>query len=272
VPQKTVQFEGQAFSHEKFLKGKKDVHCEHCHSQITQGTGQVSATRCQSCHLRRTPEVKDQEQFHLVHVSKGHFDCLQCHDEIRHGEGMKPHQMMASSQCGTCHGGGRHSVQERMYAGKAVADVPAEPDVMFKAGVACDGCHIENKVVAVGETKYTTRAAGARQCAGCHGDKDYGDLLAEWQKETRKRLSAIEPRLASLEKAAQTALPGNNGLDPARQLLAAAKGRVSCIVSDGSYGAHNYSYVTTLLDRTEADLKKAAALLNVQAKAQEAGQ
>jgi len=269
LPDKTVTFEGQPFNHAKFLKGKNDVRCEHCHSQITQGAGAVSATRCQSCHLRRTPEVKDQEQFHLTHVSKGHFDCLQCHDEIRHGEGMKPHQMMASSQCGTCHGGERHSIQERMYAGQAVADLPAEPDVMYKAGVACDGCHIEDKTVAVGDASYVTRAAGPRPCAGCHGDKGYGDMLADWQKETRDRLAALAPRVAALEKACETSQPGNENRDQARQLVAAAKGRLSCIERDGSHGAHNYSYTSTLLDRAAADLKKAAALLNAQAKAPE---
>lgn len=269
LPDRTVTFEGQPFNHAKFLKGKSDARCEHCHSQITQGAGAVSATRCQSCHLRRTPEVKDQEQFHLTHVSKGHFDCLQCHDEIRHGEGMKPHQRMASSQCGTCHGGERHSIQARMYAGQAVADVPAEPDVMYKAGVACDGCHIEDKTVAVGDASYVTRAAGPRPCAGCHGDKGYGDLLADWQKETRERLAALAPRVAALEKACETSQPGNGNRDQARQLVAAAKGRLSCIERDGSHGAHNYSYTSTLLDRAAAELKKAAALLNAQAKAPE---
>jgi len=261
VPEKPVKFMGQAFNHKDFLKGKADARCEHCHSQITQGDGAVSATRCQSCHLRRTPEVKDQEKFHLTHVSVGHFDCLQCHDEIRHGEGMKPHQMMASAKCGTCHNGSRHSVQEQVYAGKAVADLPAEPDAMYKAGVACDGCHIEAKQVAVGTASYTTRTSSARQCAGCHGDKDYGDMLADWQKETRERVAKLDPRLAALDEALQKAGAPQGGADEARKLLAAAKGRVACVVTDGSYGAHNYSYISTLLSRAEAEAKKASALL-----------
>jgi len=262
VPEKPVKFMGQAFNHKDFLKGKTDARCEHCHSQITQGTGAVSSTRCQSCHLRRTPEVKDQAQFHLTHVSKGHFDCLQCHDEIRHGDGMKPHQMMASAKCGTCHGGGRHSVQEQIYAGKAVADLAAEPDVMYKAGVACDGCHIEDKRVDVGTATYTTRASSARQCAGCHGDKDYGDMLADWQKETRGRVAKLEPLFVALDETLQKAGAPQGAADEARKLLVAARGRVSCIVRDGSYGAHNYAYISTLLDRAEAEAKKVSALLS----------
>jgi len=267
LPEKPVKFMGQAFSHKDFLKGKKDARCEHCHSQITQGDGAVSSTRCQSCHLKRTPEVKDQEQFHLVHVSKGHFDCLQCHDEIRHGDGMKPHQLMASAKCATCHNGTRHSVQEQVYAGKAVADLPAEPDAMFKAGVACDGCHIEAKQVAVGTASFTTRTASARQCAGCHGDKDYGDMLADWQKETRGRVKALEERLVALASSqwltGKVPVPPDKqgAADEAAKLLAAAKGRVSCVVTDGSYGAHNYAYISTLLTRAEAEAKKATALL-----------
>ncbi|NQT53683.1 NapC/NirT family cytochrome c, partial [bacterium] len=259
VPEKLVEYQGQELNHRDFLKDKKNVRCQHCHSQITQGDGTVSATRCQSCHLRRTPKIKDQETFHLTHVSKGHFDCLQCHDEIRHGDGMKPHQMMASSRCNTCHGDGRHSIQERVYAGRAVSDLDPEPDVMFKAGVACDGCHIEDKVVTVGTARYQSRASSAKQCADCHGDAEYGEMLAEWQKEVRERLSALQPKLAALGKACEGAA---NGSEQATTLHAAARSRLDCVTSDGSFGAHNYAYVTSLLDRAEEEIDKGLKLLN----------
>ncbi|MFW6163503.1 MAG: NapC/NirT family cytochrome c, partial [Planctomycetota bacterium] len=262
VPQQPVTFLEQPFDHAEFLKGKPDVRCEHCHSQVTQGDGHVSATRCRSCHLERMPESEDQERFHLVHVSEGHFDCLQCHDEIRHGQGLKPHEMMASGNCATCHGDQRHSIQERIYAGQAVEDVEPLPDVMFKAGVACDGCHIETKTERVGVAAYTRRVAGPQPCADCHGEPDYGLLLTEWQRETRQRLGGLTPRLASLERACQSAEGDNGKVDAARTVLAAARNRLECVERDGSYGAHNYAYTASLLDRAEAELDKGAALLN----------
>jgi hypothetical protein len=169
--------------------------------------------------------------------------------------------MMASARCGTCHGDGRHSIQERIYAGKAVADLEPEPDVMFKAGVACDGCHIEDKTVAIGDAHYHSRASSAKQCADCHDDTDYGDMLAEWQTETRDRLEALKPQLAALDKARKTA---NGSEEQIAKLLEAARGRVACVERDGSFGAHNYVYVSSLLDRAEEEAKEGLRLANGQ--------
>ena len=87
----------------------------------------------------RETEVVDQEEFHLVHVSEGHFDCLNCHEEIKHGDLSMAEQLLTSTNCTTCHGGKRHSVQEGIYAGTALLDLDPMPDVMYEAGVACDG-------------------------------------------------------------------------------------------------------------------------------------
>jgi len=262
VPAKRVAFNGQPFDHKDFLKGKKGVQCIHCHSQVTQGDGVVSATRCQSCHLHNTPKVGDQAQFHLVHVSKGHFDCLQCHDEIKHGRGVRSHELMASASCSTCHGDGRHSLQEKVYAGTAVPDLKAQPDVMFNAGVACDGCHLEQKTVRVGDANYTSRLSSPKQCADCHNDKDYAALLTEWQADTRKRLAVLQPGLADLEKACQSSQAPKEKVAEAQRLLAAAKTRVDCVVRDASLGAHNNVYVSSLLDRAAAELKECRGLLD----------
>ncbi len=35
--------------------------------------------------MSATLPITDQVQFHYVHVSEQHFDCLQCHEEIQHG-------------------------------------------------------------------------------------------------------------------------------------------------------------------------------------------
>ncbi|MHC4116546.1 MAG: NapC/NirT family cytochrome c, partial [Planctomycetota bacterium] len=74
VPEEEVTFVDEPFSHKDFLAGDGDVTCIHCHSQVTEGSGTVSRVRCMACHLEEHGEVEDQEEFHLIHVSAGHFD------------------------------------------------------------------------------------------------------------------------------------------------------------------------------------------------------
>jgi nitrate/TMAO reductase-like tetraheme cytochrome c subunit len=261
LPSTAVTFMGQSFDHKKFLEGKTAVRCEHCHSRVTQGEGAVSATRCRSCHLDKELKVTDQEQFHLVHVSKGHFDCLQCHDEIKHGA-RPPDEQLAFGNCNGCHAGERHSVQERMYAGTAIPGLKAMPDPMFKARVACDGCHMDVRSAELGEKPFTRKVAGAKQCADCHGREKYGEMLADWQEDTKDRLEELQAELAKLAKACQSADADVAGaeLTKAKALLSSARTRLSYIVSDGSFGAHNYPYVSEALDSVETDIETGRSL------------
>jgi hypothetical protein len=263
LPEKAVTFMGQSFDHRKFLKDKDAVRCEHCHSQVTEGSGAVSATRCRSCHTENQPtQVKDQAHFHLVHVSEGHFDCLQCHDEIRHGVRPMEQQLLARGNCRACHEGERHSVQEKMYAGTAIPGLKAMPDAMYKAGVACDGCHTESKIAGLGKLPFTMKHSGAKQCADCHGKKRYGSMLADWQEDTKDRLGELQPALAKLEKACQSAKdPPADGLAKAKKLLAQARTKLLYISADRSFGAHNYPYVSEALDSAEEDLDDCRSLV-----------
>ena len=94
-------------------------------------------------------------------------------------------------------------------------------------------------------------------------------MLAEWQSETKGRLATLQPALSMLEKACRTA-PEPNG--QARKLLAAARARVESVAGDGSLGAHNYAYVSTLLDQAEEELNRCRTLLATRPKPQETGQ
>ena len=262
TPEVEVTFAGGSFNHGKFLEGKAGVQCVHCHSQVTQGDGSISVTRCNTCHLDSSTirDIEDQSEFHLVHVSKGHFDCLQCHDEIKHGVHPMVQQMITAN-CETCHGGKRHSIQEKLYAGEAVPQMQTEPDVMYVAGVACDGCHTDEGFVRDAAMTLTGKKAGAKQCAECHSSKRYGDMLEAWQEDTRERLDEIRPALAKLqEQCISSEAPGER-LDQARRLLESAQMKVSQVVLDGSLGAHNYIYVSDMLDTAEEELRKCRSLL-----------
>jgi len=268
MPDKTMKLMGQAFNHKKFLAGKDNVHCTLCHNQVTQGDGATSATRCRNCHLGELEEVKDQARFHLVHVSEGHFDCLQCHDQIKHGVRPREQQLLASGDCKTCHSGERHSLQERMYAGTAVAAMDKAPDPMYKAGVACGGCHTEPRPVGESVTSFTKKFSGPGQCADCHtakktpGPRDatktkYGKRLVEWQEETKDRIDELKPELAKLTEAFKSAkAPSEADLTKTKGLFTSAQTRLSFVIADGSYGAHNYLYISEILDEVEDAIDK----------------
>ncbi|MCF7976302.1 MAG: NapC/NirT family cytochrome c [Phycisphaerae bacterium] len=256
MPDQPVTFVDEPFSHQDFITEGRDVTCIHCHSQVTQGSGSVSRTRCMACHLEVDDEVEDQEAFHLIHVSEGHFDCLNCHEEIRHGESPMAAQMLTSNNCTTCHGGKRHDIQEVIYAGTALAGMDVMPDVMYEAGVACDGCHDESQTIQMGDITLTSRLSGGQQCVACHGDADYADQLTTWQETTREMIDGLLPALEQLETAIDASQASPDQVTQARDLLASARLKLEFVLKDGSEGAHNIAYVMEILDKAteEADL------------------
>ena len=264
IPEEPVTFVDEPFSHKDFLAGDGDVTCVHCHSQVTQGSGIVSRARCLSCHLEEEEEyaeVKDQEEFHLIHVSAGHFDCLNCHEEIKHGERQMAEQLLTSSNCTTCHGGKRHSIQEAIYAGTALADLDTMPDVMYEAGVACDGCHDDTQIVKMGKITLTSRISGAKQCVHCHGNEDYAEEISTWQETTKEMIGELRPALEKLEKAIQSSQASAEQLAEARKLSVSARMKLEYVLKDGSYGAHNIGYVIEILDKVLEEIEMGQSLV-----------
>jgi len=263
IPEEPVTFVDEPFSHQDFLAGDGDVTCIHCHSQVTQGSGTVSRARCLSCHLEEEEyaEVKDQEEFHLIHVSAGHFDCLSCHEEIKHGDRPMAEQLLTSSNCTTCHGGKRHSIQEAIYAGTAVAELDTTPDVMFEAGVACDGCHDDSQITQLGDLTLTSRISGAKQCVDCHDNEDYAEELASWQEATKEMLDELGPALAELEKALQSSQASTEQLVEAKKLAGSARTKLDMVLKDGSCGAHNVGYVMEILDKVLEEIEMGQSLV-----------
>jgi nitrate/TMAO reductase-like tetraheme cytochrome c subunit len=263
VPEEPVTFVDEPFSHQDFLDGDGDVTCIHCHSQVTQGSGTVSRARCLSCHLEDEEhgEVDDQESFHVIHVSAGHFDCLNCHEEIKHGDRPMAEQLLTSSNCTTCHGGKRHSIQEAIYAGTAVAELDTMPDVMYEAGVACDGCHDDSQITHLGNLTLTSRISGAKQCIDCHDNEDCADDLASWQEATKEMLDELGPALAELEKALQSSQASSEQLAEAKELAGSARTKLDMVLKDGSYGAHNVGYVMEILDKVLEEIGTSQSLV-----------
>jgi hypothetical protein len=264
VPEEPVIFVDEPFSHKDFITSDRDVTCVHCHSQVTQGSGAVSRTHCMACHLESSgqEEIQDQEAFHLIHVSEGHFDCLSCHEEIKHGDRPMAAQLLTSSNCTTCHGGTRHAVQEGVYAGTALADLDVMPDVMYEAGVACDGCHDDTQSVEMGAITLTSRLSGGKQCSDCHGDEDYAEQLAAWQEATQEMIDELSPALEGLEAAVDTSQASAEPLAQARKLAASARLKLDIVLQDGSSGAHNVGYIMEILDKAIEETETGQSLVD----------
>jgi nitrate/TMAO reductase-like tetraheme cytochrome c subunit len=256
LPEGDVSFAGQPFNHREFLADKKGVQCIQCHSNVTEGQGRVAPERCKSCHLKAFSDIGDHAQLHTVHTSQQHLECLQCHDEIKHGIHPMVEQLLTSKNCTTCHGGERHTIQERIYSGTAVPEVESIPDVMYKAGVACDGCHTDVHFIKAGEMVLSTRVAGGKQCAQCHANESYTQMVAVWQKDVKGRLTELQATADELAGLCKTADAAKGQVARAKELLAGAQGKLTIVNLDGSYGAHNVAYVSAILDSAESDLKE----------------
>ena len=170
-------------------------------------------------------------------------------------------QLLTSNNCTTCHGGKRHSIQEAIYAGTALADLDTMPDTMYEAGVACDGCHDDTQTVQMGAITRTSRISGAKQCVDCHGDEDCAEELSAWQETVKEMIGEFRPALEELEKALQSSEASDEQLAEARKMAASARMKLDYVLKDGSYGAHNVAYVIEILDKVAEETEKARSLI-----------
>jgi hypothetical protein len=175
-----------------------------------------------------------------------------------------PQQVLSSGNCTVCHGGQQHTIQEKLYAGIAIPEMEPMPDIMYGAGVACDGCHTDVEFIQVGDVTFTGKVSGAMACTECHGDEWYGEMLIEWQDEIRVRIDDLRPDLERLESMCQSAGGSDEQIVKALDLAGSARTKVSHVVLDGSYGAHNYAYVSAILDEVETEIEECRSILVAQ--------
>jgi len=139
------------------------------------------------------------------------------------------------------------------------------PDLMYKAGVACDGCHTNARFVKVGEMTLTSKRSGPTECSDCHAEGSYADLLTAWQDETKASILELQAAVgevqALLASGSHAPEAPRDQLTKAQELFASAQTKLSHVVLDGSFGAHNIEYVTAILDGTRKELKECRALL-----------
>lgn len=255
TPTQVVEREGFYFSHDSYLK--IGVECKQCHIDVARGSGEVPRGKCFECHVGRDRDKYNPLALHKVHVTQGGFECLRCHEEIRHGE----IELVRTFEvkCDTCHKR-LHSNQKEMYMGTGARGVPDTPSRMFSAQVACDGCHtqeipnIESGIKVRGEKSLE---AERQSCLVCHGDQ-YGRMLDDWiasSRELEKMMDGVRREAGKINGTAKN--------HPSSKDIAA-------MVEDIQYnyeflksgrGAHNVEYAWKLVKTAYTQLDLANGLL-----------
>ncbi len=235
IPDRVVDASGLAFDHGDVARF--DMACEACHSPPRSDAGGVPRERCVTCHNDpvRLAAYGEGELLHRTHVTDHKVECTHCHLEIEH---VAPrHVEAASSECGACHGGG-HAAARDLYAGLGGKGVPPMPDVMFRAGVRCEGCHFE-------DGGGSARKAGAVSCMSCHGP-GYLKIYEGWRRSLGERTTAVRRSLDATSRSIGGSVPA---------VLEDARANVELV--ERGRGIHNLRYSLALLDAAYSQLNEA---------------
>ncbi|MCP4203195.1 MAG: hypothetical protein GY769_14830 [bacterium] len=238
TPDHTVDANGLQFDHGDVARF--GMACESCHTPAAASSGGVPRERCLTCHNdpERLERYEEGDLLHQTHVTDHKVECTNCHLEIEH---VAPRHMEAvRTECEACHGGG-HSPQRSLYAGIGGKGVPPMPDVMYQAGVRCEGCHLQHEG--------GTRTAGDVACMSCHGPR-YRTLFEDWKVTVRERAAAARRQLEATSR-----LLGKQ----TSTVLADARHNLE-LVERGS-GIHNVKYSLALLQAVHRQQNEARGLI-----------
>jgi predicted CXXCH cytochrome family protein len=192
-----------------------------------------------------------------LETAKFGVTCSSCH--VTHSKTPLESSLTSDTYtlCTSCHGDGdrieqvHHPVQE-MYEGQTVVEnIPGIASKHFNQNVECVTCHMP-QTLQTGSTWYagshtmTIALPGLVEegqpdsCTGCHNDLDQ-DYMQQFLDQTQ---NSVVERLNAAE----------NALETASDIPAWIPVVLDFVSKDGSFGVHNFSYASTLLDKAELAL------------------
>jgi hypothetical protein len=127
-----------------------------------------------------------------------------------------------------------------LYAGIGGRGVEPMPDVMFLAGVRCEGCHIEIP----GQTTDTRRASDV-SCMSCHGSS-YRKIYLTWKESLGTRTAGLKRQMSRTAAALGPAGAG---------AIADARFNLDLVIE--GRGVHNPAFARALLKKSHLDMNAA---------------
>ncbi len=237
IPEKVVEKGLVRFDHSDVKKF--DMECRWCHSREAFGSvgGEVPRERCFTCHndKARLDRYSETDLMHRQHVSEHKIDCLNCHLEIKHGNGATEahkNDSPSPSGCEACHKGG-HSPQRDLYTGLGGRGVEPLPAAMYSAGVACEGCHLE-----IPGHERETATANEVSCMSCHGPR-YRSVFFRWKAGVEERTRLVRRELQATAGLFSESEP-QTLMDARHNLELVERGR----------GVHNVPFAYALLNKS----------------------
>ncbi|UCC41594.1 MAG: cytochrome c3 family protein [Candidatus Aminicenantes bacterium] len=234
----------------------KGFECNKCHSNTIIGDGEVPRENCYKCHWERDrlDKYDDTDLMHLEHIASNKIECNQCHLDIQH-KIIK--EIDSIADCQTCHTD-YHKAQKILFAGEGGKGVTHPvPNIMFKKGLSCKGCHIFHEETGGKAMKSETFVSKAQACESCHG-KGFARIMKEWELSTDRKLS----RIGAIYKNATQELRRTKSAQKkkAQKLLEEAAFNID-IVERGK-SVHNVEYSQELLSASYNKLMEALKLIN----------
>lgn len=222
-----VEIIGSGYKVSEFALSSKVIpsDCINCHTDIVENVVMIFGLRYS----------------HEKHLVKADLECRTCHSNVNiHGElqldrtqCLECHHSQEEKDCSYC-----HETQSDVYSGGVSGFADIEPDIMFDSEVLCDDCH-RDAIGRIGRP-------GEEQCVVCH-DEGYGEMIIEWKESNFKRLTEMEDKVNKLQ--------GRELSEKDRVSLNEAERLIGILVSDGSFGSHNFASYEILLDNELSKLE-----------------
>lgn len=246
VDRRPITVRGKAFDHGRHLS-REEVACASCHDLERHGVTLPTAYNCSACHhvkgegdcgrchgdpSRLTVTYKGRTFEHGAHAARSGLTCAGCHPADRptvvKGDCSSCHHRPRGKTCEEC-----HPVAAGTLRGTGAPGGAGKASVMVN--VACAECHQQPPVPLEDEA-----------CARCH-PAGYAKVYGLWRKAAegnyRKLSVKIKEARMRLPALAAVSVDGRTG----KEILEQAEADLSWAGADGSWGAHNNTYLNQIL-------------------------